>query len=55
LVAEKGHNLGPYAKVLLAISALRNDDKAEAKRLLTELSRQFPDTDLFRNELKRLG
>ncbi|MBV9155250.1 MAG: hypothetical protein JO097_03255 [Acidobacteriaceae bacterium] len=55
LVAEKGHYLKPYAKILLAIAALRNNDKGEAKRLISELATQFPDNDLFRNELAKLS
>lgn len=55
LVAQKGHYLQPYAKVLLAIAALRNNNKPEAKELMTELAAQFPDNDLFRDELKKLA
>ncbi len=55
LVAEKGHYLKPYAKILLAIAALRSNDKAEAKRLISDLARQFPNNDLFRNELAKLS
>ncbi|MGA8029984.1 MAG: hypothetical protein WB992_22800 [Bryobacteraceae bacterium] len=55
LVAEKGHYLKPYAKVLLAIAALRNNDKAEAKRLMAELAHQFPNNGLFRDELQKLS
>ncbi len=55
LVADKGHYLKPYAKVLLAIAALRSNNKAEAKALVTELAKQFPRNDLFAAELKKLG
>ena len=55
LVAEKGNYLKPYAKVLLAIAALRDHDKPRAKQLLTELARQFPQNDLFQKELKHLS
>lgn len=54
LVADKGHFLKPYAKVLLAIAALRSNDKAGAKALITELAKQFPQNDLFALELKKL-
>lgn len=54
VVAEKGHYFKPYAKVLLAITALRSNDKAEAKRLISELAHQFPDNDLFWTELAKL-
>ena len=53
-VADKGDYFKPYAKVLLAIAALRANDKGEAKRLMEELARQFPKNDLFQTELKKL-
>lgn len=55
LVAEKGNYLKPYAKVLLAIAALRDNNKQSAKKLLAELAQQFPQNDLFQQELKRLS
>jgi hypothetical protein len=55
IVAEKGRYLKPYAKILLAIAALRGGQKDEAKRLLIELAEQFPHNDLFQTELKKLS
>jgi hypothetical protein len=55
IVADKGHYLKPYAKVLLAIAALRENNKHEAKELLAELAQRFPQNDLFRDELKKLS
>jgi hypothetical protein len=55
IVAAKGHYLRPSAKVLLAIAALRDKKKQEARSYLTELSQEFPQNDLFRQELKKLG
>jgi hypothetical protein len=52
--AEKGHYLKPYAKVLLAIAALRDGKKKEAKKMLAQLAATFPDNDLFQSELKKL-
>lgn len=54
VVADKGHYLKPYAKVLLAIAALRRNDKPQAKNLIAGLAKQFPDNDLFQDELKKL-
>jgi hypothetical protein len=54
IVADKGHYLKPYAKVLLAIAALRANKKQEA-RYLAELSEEFPHNDLFRQELNKLS
>jgi hypothetical protein len=55
LVADKGRYLKPYAKILLAIAALRDNRVSEAKQLLTELAQQFPLNSLFRDELKKLS
>jgi hypothetical protein len=55
IVADKGHYLKPYAKVLLAIAALRDNKKQEAESYLAELSEEFPQNDLFRQELKKLS
>ncbi len=55
IVAEKGHYLKPYAKILLAIAALRDGNRAEAKSLLSELAAQFPANGLFKDELKKLS
>jgi hypothetical protein len=55
IVAQKGAYLKPYARVLLAIAYLRDGDKPEARQLLTELARDFPQNDLFKSELKKLS
>lgn len=55
IVAEEGHYLKPYAKILLAIAALRDNKRAEAEQLMTQLSEQFPRNDLFKDEVKKLS
>jgi len=55
IVADKGHYLRAYAKILLAIAALRDDRKVEALGLLKELAVQFPENGLFQEELKKLS
>jgi outer membrane protein assembly factor BamD (BamD/ComL family) len=55
IVANDGHYLKPYAKILLAIAALRDGDKKEAEALMTELAHQFPGNDLFRSEAAKLS
>jgi hypothetical protein len=55
MVADKGRYLKPYAKILLAIVALRHNKKQDARSYLAELSEEFPQNDLFRQELKRLS
>jgi hypothetical protein len=54
LTAEKGHYLRPYARLLLAVAALREQNKAEARQILEGLSREFPRNRLYRSELDRL-
>jgi hypothetical protein len=55
IVATEGHYLKPYAKILLAIAALRDGNKGEAGTLITELAHQFPGNDLFRSEAAKLS
>ncbi len=54
LTAAKGHYLQPYAELLLAVAALRDKNKPEARRLLTDLSTRFPRNPLYREELSKL-
>jgi hypothetical protein len=54
LTAEKGHFLKPFAKLLLAVAALRSHDDENAKLILSELHRQFPHNLLYEHELARL-
>jgi hypothetical protein len=54
LTAEKGHYLQPYARLLLAVSALRDKDFARTQELLAGLAREFPRNPLYRRELDRL-
>ena len=54
LTAEKGHYLLPYARLLLAVAALRDGNKVHARELLTWLSDQFPDNALYREELAKI-
>jgi hypothetical protein len=54
LTAEKGHYLSPYARLLLAVAALRNKDRAGARDILAELAREFPHNRLYAEELARL-
>jgi hypothetical protein len=54
LTAEKGHYLAPYARLLLAVAALRDDNRAAARNLLADLSREFPGNGLYQTELARI-
>jgi hypothetical protein len=55
IVAEKGRLLRPFARLLLAVAALRDEDLTTARRILTELAAQYPQNTLFRRELQRLS
>jgi len=54
ITAEKGNYLKPYARLLLAVAALRAHDSDQARKLLGELARQFPHNPLYADELARL-
>jgi hypothetical protein len=55
ITAEKGHYLLPYARLLLAVAALRDKDRSQAKNLLGDLAREFPENRLYARELAKLN
>jgi hypothetical protein len=52
--AEKGRYLEPFAKVLLALAARREKQDPLAKKLLRELTEEFPDSPLFAAEYAKI-
>lgn len=52
--ALHGHYLEPFAKLLLAVAALRDGDPVRARELLGELHRRFPDNELYTREIDRI-
>jgi hypothetical protein len=54
LTAERGRYLSPYARLLLAVAALRSKDVPRARDLLTSLAREFPHNRLYAQELAQL-
>ena len=54
VTAEKGRYLAPYARLLLVITCLRDQDRNTAKKLLADLARDFPQNRLYQIELARL-
>src|SRR5271163_3541054 len=54
LTAERGHYLLPYARVLLAVAALRDKNVGRARELLEALTKEFPHNQLYAQELARL-
>jgi hypothetical protein len=54
LTAEKGYYLAPFARLLLAVAALREKDKDTARTLLAGLASEFPHNQLYSKELARI-
>jgi hypothetical protein len=54
LTAERGHYLAPYARLLLAVAALRDKDRVTARKLLQGLAEEFPQNPLYAKELARI-
>ena len=54
LTADKGHYLAPFARLLLAVAALRDRDRQTARTLLAALAIEFPQNQLYAQELARI-
>jgi hypothetical protein len=54
LTAERGHYLLPFARLLLAVAALRDKDRTKARELLAGLAREYPNNGLYARELSLL-
>lgn len=52
--AAQGYYLEPFAKLLLAVAALRDGRPEKARETLGELHQRFPDNELYTLELSRL-
>ena len=52
--ASHGYYLEPFAKLLLAVAALRDNKPARARELLGELRRRFPNNALYAREMDRI-
>lgn len=52
--ALHGHYLEPFAKLLLAVAALRDNNPARAREILEELHQRFPDNELYTREMNRV-
>ena len=55
LAAATGHYLRPFAKIMLALAALREKKPEVARIQLKELVAEFPENPLFVSELAKLG
>jgi hypothetical protein len=54
ITAEKGHYLLPFARLLLAVAALREHNSEGARDILEDLAKEFPHNQLYVQELARL-
>jgi hypothetical protein len=54
IAAQHGHYLRPFAKILLALTALREKKPEVARTEFTELAAEFPENPLFARELAKL-
>jgi len=54
IAAERGHYLRPFAKILLAMAALREKKPEVARTQLTKLVAEFPENPLFSKELAKI-
>ena len=55
IVAQKGHYLKPFAKILLAMAHLREKRPRAAELILAELVNDYPENPLFKKELAQLS
>jgi len=54
LVADKGRYLGPFARILMSVMALREDQPELAQELLVGLARDYPENPLLQKELEKV-
>ena len=54
IVAEKGRYLASFAQLLLAVAYLRDQQKEEARKLLTALRDRYPHNPLYAQEVAKL-
>jgi hypothetical protein len=54
VTAAQGHYLAPFARMMLAVAALRDGQKQQARDILTALSVEFPRNSLYTRERDRI-
>lgn len=54
IAADHGHYLRPFAKIMLALAALREGETEVARAQLQELVVEFPQNSIFASELAKL-
>jgi hypothetical protein len=55
IAAEKGHYLRPFAKIFLALAAMREKKEDLARKQLSDLIVEFPGNPMFADELAKLN
>jgi hypothetical protein len=55
MTSAHGYYLEPFAKLLLAVAALRDHNPGQARLILNELRQRFPHNALYERELGRLA
>jgi hypothetical protein len=54
LTASQGHYLAPFARMMLAVAAIRDGHAQQARDILTALSQEFPRNSLYTRERDRI-
>jgi hypothetical protein len=54
ITAEKGHYLAPFARMMLAVAAIRDGHPQQARDILTALAQEFPRNSLYVRERDRI-
>jgi hypothetical protein len=54
LTATQGHYLAPFARMMLAVAAIRDNHPQQARDILTALSKEYPHNTLYIRERDRI-
>jgi hypothetical protein len=54
VTAAKGLYLAPFARMMLAVAALRDNNPQEARSILTALAHEYPQNSLYERQLARI-
>jgi len=54
VTASQGHYLAPFARMMLAVAAIRDGQPQQARDILTALAKQFPGNSLYTRERDRI-
>jgi tetratricopeptide (TPR) repeat protein len=54
LTANQGHYLAPFARMMLAVAAIRDGNPQQARSILIDLMKQYPGNTLYERQLARI-